>query len=183
MRLIDRRALLKKLEGKKVDFYLEDDMFEIEGLADSVNGKTVIRVLDAVGHVLEMCGDCLEVQVTERRLYARRPDTGKIFEMEINRIYESLEEPVPGEFLNMKASGADQFFKKNTDTLIWFDDEDQKWIIELNKINMYFSGNRTSYESLDQLFEENREHMGGSWQAVSYSSAVEDEEVYGKDCC
>lgn len=183
MRLIDKSALLRLMNGKRVDFYLEDDMFEIEGAAESQNGVVVIRVLDAVGHILEMCGDYLAIEAKNRRLYARRTDTGKIFEMEVNRVYERLVNPDAEAFLHKWNFGAEQFFQKKTDTLVWFDESQEKWIIELNKINMYFSGNRTSYESLEQLFAANREHMEGVWQAVAYSSAVEDDEIYGKDCC
>ena len=183
MKLNDKAALLKELDGKRVDFYLEDDMFEIEGIATCQNGAVVIKVLDAVGHILEMCGDYLEVEAKHRRLCAKRVDNGKTFDMEINRIYERLENPDAKTFLRMWNSGTEQFFQKMTDTLVWFDEAQKKWIIELNKINMCFSGNRTSYETLEQLFDANRIHMDGVWQAVSYSSAVEDDEIYGKDCC
>ncbi|MDF3001326.1 MAG: hypothetical protein K0Q48_1445 [Bacillota bacterium] len=183
MRLIDKAALLQLMDGKRVDFYLEDDMFEIEGLAECQNDTVVIKVLDAVGHILEMCGDDLEIEAKNRRLYAKRRDTGKIFEMEINRIYERLVDPDAEAFLHKWNFGVEQFFHKKTDTLVWFDEAEEKWVIELNKINMYFSGNRTSYESLEQLFAANREHMEGDWQAITYSSAVEDDDTYGKDCC
>ena len=163
MRLIDKAALLQLMDGKRVDFYLEDDMFEIEGLAECQNDTVVIKVLDAVGHILEMCGDYLE--------------------MEINRIYERVVDPDAEAFLHKWNSGVEQFFHKKTDTLVWFDEAEAKWVIELNKINMYFSGNRTSYESLEQLFAAKREHMEGDWQAITYSSAVEDDDTYGKDCC
>lgn len=183
MRLMDEKAILSKLNGRRVDFYLEDDMFEIEGIAYEENDRIVIRVLDAVGHVLEMSGDFLELQVKNRRLYAKRIDTGKVFEMEINRIYERMEDPAARDFLRMKDAGVEVFFKKPTDTLVWFDEEQGKWLIELNKINMYFSGIRTSYATVDQLFESNRENMDGIWQAVSFSSTVEEGEAYGEDSC
>lgn len=184
MRLTDQEVILRELGGgKRVDFYLEDDMFEIEGVAYEEGGRTVIHVLDAVGHVLEMSGDFLELQIKGRKLYAKRIDTGKVFEMEINRIYENMEDPAAPDFLRMKDSGVELFFKKPTDTLVWFDEEQGLWIIELNKVNMYFSGTRTSYETLDQLFESNREHMDGIWQAVCFSSAVEEGDAYGKNCC
>ncbi|MBR0600116.1 hypothetical protein [Sinanaerobacter chloroacetimidivorans] len=177
----NREKLMEELKGRNVDFYLEDDMFEVEGMARYEDGRIIIQVLDAVGHMMELAGDFLELMMQNRKLLARRTDTGKVFEMEINRIYDLVEMPSPKEFLNKKALGADQFFHKPTDTLIWFDDEMKQWTIEKNKINMYFCGERTAYESLEQLFQSNEEYMNGKWQAVFFNSEVE--EVYGQNYC
>lgn len=166
--------LKKVLNDKMIDFYLEDDMFEIEGKAKVEGDKIIVKVLDAVGHVLEMAGDYLELQVKNKRLYAQRTDNGKVFEMEINRIYDRLDDPTPADFIKMNKAGIDQFFKKNTDTLVWMDEKTGKWFIELNKINMFFSGDRSSYDTIGQLYEVNKEQMGDTWQAVYFSSEVEE---------
>ena len=171
MRLKDKEFLLNILDGKRLDFYLEDDMFEIEGRAKKINGEIIIEVLDAVGHVLQISGQYLKFSYNYNKLYAERLDTGKIFEMEINRVYEHLTDPTAEDFIKMKESGVDQFFKKQTDTLVWH--ENNRWVIELNKINMYFSGNRYDYNSVEELFDSNKEHMAGDWQAVYFSSEVE----------
>ncbi len=171
MRLSDKEFLLNILDGKRLDFYLEDDMFEIEGRAKKENGDIIIEVLDAVGHVLEISGKYLKVIENYNKLNAERIDNGKNFEMEINRVYELLINPASEDFSKMKESGVEQFFKKQADTLVWF--EDDKWIIELNKINMYFGGDRYYYNTLKELFDSNEEQMSGKWQAVYYSSEVE----------
>ncbi|MBP1927422.1 hypothetical protein J2Z76_003324 [Sedimentibacter acidaminivorans] len=173
MRLKDTKFLLNLLNDKMVDFYLEDDMFEIEGKAKAVKGEIIIEVLYAVEHIMEMSGEFLKIQDRNRKLFAQRIDTGKIFEMEINRVYDKLKDPIVEDFLEMKKLGVEQFFKKDTDTLVWFDDETEKWVIELNKINMYFCGERTSYSTLEQLFDSNKEYIDGIWQAVYFSSEAE----------
>lgn len=173
MKLKDTKFLLNLLNDKMIDFYLEDDMFEIEGKANAVNGEIIVEVLYAVEHIMEMSGKFLKVQDRNRKLFAQRIDTGKMFEMEINRVYDRLKDPIVADFLKMRKLGVEQFFKKDTDTLVWFDDETKKWVIELNKINMYFCGERTSYGTLEQLFDSNKECIDGIWQAVYFSSEVE----------
>lgn len=178
MRVNNEEFLYDMLNGKSLDFFLEDDMFEIEGTAKKENGELIIEVLDAVEHVLNISGEFLKLNVKNRKLFAERIDTGKIFEMEINRIYHELKEPSADEFLNLNEAGVEQFFQKETDTLVWFDDELKKWTIELNKINMYFSGDRSYFSTLDELFDSNKEQLCGIWQAVYFSSEVESATVY-----
>lgn len=171
MRLKDKEFLLNILDGKRLDFYLEDDMFEIEGHAKKIDEEIIIEVLDAVGHVLQISGQYLKLSHNYNKLYGERIDTGKVFEMEINRVYDLYVDPAAEDFIKMKESGVDQFFKKQTDTLVWH--ENNRWVIELNKINMYFSGNRYYYNSVEELFDSNKEHMAGDWQAIYFSSEVE----------
>lgn len=173
MRISEKNFLLNIIDGKRVDFYLEDDMFEIEGIAKKEDDEIIIEVLDAVSHMLKISGQYLRLIDKYNRFNAERIDTGKVFEMEINRVYDQLIDPTAEDFRKMTALDVEQFFKKQTDTLVWFDIELNKWVIELNKINMYFSGDRYFYDSLEELFEENKEHMAGTWQAVYYSSEVE----------
>ncbi len=181
MLLKDQDNLLKELKGRNVDFFLEDDMFELEGMAKEEDGKIIIQVLDAVGHMLELSGDSLELMIQNRKMMATRTDTGKEFEMEINRIYDLLDRPSPDDFLLKRASGAGQFFQKPTDTLVWYDQDTEKWIIERNKINMFYGGERKSYHSLEQLFQSNQDCIDGKWQAVFFNSEVE--EPYGESDC
>lgn len=171
MKLKDKELLLDIIGGKRLDFYLEDDMFEIEGRAKKENGEIIVEVLDAVRHVLEMTGKHLKIYFKYKKLFAERTDNGKTFEMEINRVYDLLTDPTAEDFTNMENSGVEQFFKKQTDTLVW--NENDKWTIELNKVNMYFSGDRYYYDSLKELFDANAKQMIGNWQAVYYSSEPE----------
>ncbi len=180
----DETIIKSMVDGNSLDFYLEDDMFEIEGRAHIESDKIIIDVKNAVGHVLAISGKELEVFMTSNGLCAKRTDTGKVFQMEINRIYTKLVDPIPESFISLRASNEKvHFFKKESDTLIWYDPKESRWYIELNKINMFFSGDRKSYKVLDQLFDSNKENVSGVWQAVSYSSEVEYEEKnYEKHC-
>jgi len=174
MRIQDEEKLKEDLCGRRLDFYLEDDMFEVEGAASLEDGKIIVRVTSAVGHMLRISGEYLELQVNDKRLYAQRRDTGKIFDMEINRIYENLKDPSAEDFLRMNDNGVDQFFRKPTDTLVWFDKEQDNWTIEFNKINMFFSGDRSTYDKIGQLVEAHKNEMSGIWQAIYFSSSVEE---------
>ncbi|WZL73869.1 hypothetical protein QBE52_03785 [Clostridiaceae bacterium 35-E11] len=171
---MNEKQLLQALDGKGIDFYLEDDMFEIEGVVKSKDEKIIIEVLSAVGHILEMTGKLLEVKPKYEKLYAEKIDKSRTFEMEINRTYHLLEEPIANDFAAMKKERILEFFKKITDTLVWFDEDTNAWFIELNKINMCYSGDRKSYPSIEELFEKNQEHMSGKWQAIYYSSECEE---------
>lgn len=173
MRIDEKEFLLEIIDGKRMDFYLEDDMFEIEGRAKKENEEIIIEVLEGVGHVLEISGQYLKLIDRANCLYAKRLDTEKIFQMEINRVYDKLKNPAAEDFIKMSDLGVEQFFKKQTDTLVWLDRELKKWVIELNKINMYFCGDRYYYDSVYELFDSNKEQMAGVWQAVYYSSEAE----------
>jgi len=173
----EEAAIRKMLSGNSLDFYLEDDMFEIEGFAHVDNERIVVDVEYAVGHVLTMTGKELEVYMSDGILYAKRTDNGKIFQMEINRIYKKLVDPswqVCDELI--KSGVANQLFQKESDTLIWYMEDEALWYMELNKINMIFGGDLRSYSSLEELFHDNKESVAGVWQAVSYSSELQYEE-------
>lgn len=180
----DENKIRRMVDGNSLDFFLEDDMFEIEGLAHVENDSIIVDVKDAVGHVLSICGKELEVSLNEGILKAKRIDTGKVFHMEINRIYKKLHDPQVDDFLTVKQSNrVNHFFKKETDTLIWYEEKSKMWCIELNKINMFFSGDRKSYHALEELFIDNEENISGLWQAVSYSSEVDYEEANYDQYC
>ena len=68
----------ENIDGKSVDFYLEDDMFEIEGRFEEVDGEIFILVVDAVSHMLKIAGNRLKVGEKYKRLTATRTDNGKI---------------------------------------------------------------------------------------------------------
>ncbi len=172
---LNEKELLKELDGKGIDFYLEDDMFELEGIARNQEGKIIIEVISAVSHILEIAGKFLELKPEYKKFYAEKIDKSRTFEMEINRTYKLLKDPKVKDFTAMKEQGVLQFFKKPTDVLVWFDEDAKEWFIELNKINMCFSGDRKSYSSIKELYEDNKEHMPGEWQALYYNIEYESE--------
>lgn len=166
----------KNSDGKSVDFYLEDDMFEIEGRFSVEGDDVYIIVVDAVSHMLKIAGSKLKVGEKYGRLTASRTEDGKTFDLEINRVFLPLTDPKPEDFKNEFEKGISQFFNKPDDTLIWYDSENKKWSIEVNKINMYCSGDRYDYDTIEEMFEGSREYLGGKWQCIYFSAEVEDDE-------
>jgi hypothetical protein len=112
---------IKLFSDKYVDFYLEDDMFELEGkfFLDE-DGDLMIEVIDAVGHILEMAGKYLLCGQRGLRPTAMRPDEHK-FDMEVNRVYYIMEDPKPEEFIEMyEKYGISEFFLKLEDVMVNF---------------------------------------------------------------
>ena len=169
--------IIKQVDNMYVDFYLEDDMFELEGQFFTVDGELYIEVHDAVMHILEMSGKELKVGAYGNLFTATRPD-GHNFMMEINRIYYKLEDPSPAELQKLhEEKNINTFFLKLTDVMVVYKPEDKKWQITKNKINMYYIGDRTEYDTLEELFKDNADDVQGLWQAVIYE-AYEDESDY-----
>lgn len=166
----------ENIDGKSVDFYLEDDMFEIEGRFEKKDDKIYILVVDAVGHMLKIAGDRLEVGEKYKRLTATRTDNGKTFDLEINRIFLPLIDPSAEDFRKEFEKGRTQFFNKADDTLVWYDAEKEKWFMEINKINMYSSGDIHVFETLEELFEKFEEYTKGKWQCIYFSAEVDEDE-------
>ena len=69
--------IMKQVDNMYVDFYLEDDMFELEGQFFTVDGELYIEVHDAVMHILEMSGKELKVGAYGNLFTATRPDGNK----------------------------------------------------------------------------------------------------------
>lgn len=163
---------------KYVDFYLEDDMFELEGeFFQDEEGALYIEVLDAVGHILEMAGKELKVWQDGAIPTATRPD-GHQFLMEVNRVYYKMENPTPADFIEMyEKTGITKFFLKLTDIMVDYNPEEKTWKIVRDKVNMIYIGNIKEYDSIEALFEDNADVMEGLWQAVCYE-AYEEESDY-----
>ena len=169
--------IIKQVDNMYVDFYLEDDMFELEGQFFTVDGELYIEVHDAVMHILEMSGKELKVGAYGNLFTATRPD-GHNFMMEKNRIYYKLEDPSPAELQKLhEEKNINTFFLKLTDVMVVYKPEDKKWQITKNKINMYYIGDRTEYDTLEELFKDNADDVQGLWQAVIYE-AYEEESDY-----
>lgn len=166
----------ENINGKSVDFYLEDDMFEIEGKFEVKDEKIFILVVDAVSHMLKIAGEKLEIGEKYKQLTATRIDNGKVFDLEINRIFLPLIDPSAEDFKKEFNNGITQFFNKADDTLVWYNDEKEKWFMEINKINMYSSGDIHQFDTLDELFEKSDKYTKGKWQCIYFSAEVEEDE-------
>ncbi len=170
------KTFFDKANGKSVDFYIEDDMFELEGRFAIEENKVFIYVIDAVKHMLRIAGDKLEVREKFDRFQAIRVDTGKAFDLEINRVFVPLENPSPEDFKAEFDKGITQFFNKPDDTLVWYNAEKNKWFMEVNKINMYSSGEIHDFDSLEEMFQKAEKYTKGKWQCIYFSAEVEEDE-------
>lgn len=173
--LKDKEFFIKS-DGKSVDFYLEDDMFEIEGRFSVEGDDVFIIVIDAVSHMLKIAGKKLKIGKKYGRFTASRTEDGKTFDLEINRVFIPLINPSVVDFQREFDKGTRQFFNKPDDTLVWYDMESEKWNIEVNKINMYCSGDRYEYSNLEEMFEDKKEYLAGKWQCIYFSAEVEEDE-------
>jgi len=171
--------IIKRYDKMYVDFYLEDDMFELEGQFFTIDGELYIEVHDAVMHILEMAGKELKCGQIGKVFTATRPD-GHRFLMEINRVYYKLQDPSAADLQKLyDEEGIKIFFLKLTDVMIKYLDDTKKWQLTKNKINMLYIGDRTEYDTLEELFAdpENADIVAGEWQAVDYE-AYEEESDY-----
>lgn len=50
--------------------------------------------------------------------------------------------------------------------------------MEVNKINMYSSGDIYEFDTLDELFEKSKKYTKGKWQCIYFSAEVEEEGGY-----
>ncbi len=170
------KDFFKMSDGKAVDFYIEDDMFELEGRFAIEDGEVFIYVVDAVMHMLKIAGDKLKVEKKLDRLFASRVSDGKTFDLEINRVFVPLVDPTAEDFQREFAKGISQFFNKPDDTLVWYNEDKQKWFMEVNKINMYSSGEIQEFTSLEEMFDKATEYTKGKWQCIYFSAEVEEYE-------
>jgi hypothetical protein len=168
---------IARFDGMYVDFYLEDDMFEVEGQFFTVDDQLYIEVHNSVMHILEMAGKELRLAQIGQVFTATRPDNHRFY-MEINRVYYNMENPKPEDFKQMvEKEDIDTFFLKLTDVMVRHFPEKKKWQITKNKINMYYVGDIVEYDTIEELYEENKDIMEGMWQAVVYE-AYEEESDY-----
>lgn len=174
---INDPATIARFDGMYVDFYLEDDMFEIEGKFFTIDNQLYIEVHDAVMHILEMAGKELRLAQVGQVFTATRPDN-KRFYMAINRVYYNIENPGPEVFKDMRdKEEINLFFLKLTDVSVKYLADKNKWSITKNKINMYYVGDIIEYDTIEELYEDNKDIMEGTWQAVVYE-AYEEESDY-----
>ena len=176
---ITNPEIVKKYDKMYVDFYLEDDMFEIEGQFFTIDGELYIEVHNAVMHILEMAGKELKCGQIGKVFTATRPD-GHRFLMEINRVYYKLQDPTAADFQKLyDEEDIKIFFLKLDDVMIKYIEDTKKWQLTKNKINMLYIGDRVEYDTLEELFADpdNKEVLEGEWLDADYE-AYEEESYY-----
>jgi hypothetical protein len=165
------KAIIDSLAaGRHMDFYLVDDMFEHEGCVKSADPEIEVDVTYAVQHILADTGRTLIFDVSEKSVKAHRPDTGRSFEAEINRVYDKVDVLISDRMESRAEQGLNTYFQKNSDTLVWFDGA--KWNIELNR-NLFFNGERKQYDSAAALLSDNNKLSDETWQLIHYSSEAD----------
>ncbi len=165
-----------KFDDLYVDFYLEDDMFELNGQFFTVDGQLFIEVHNGVMHMLEMAGKELRLVQIGQVFTAYRPD-GERFYMAINRVYHKLEDPTAEVFKEyLEKYDIDSFFLlvDEDDVAVRYNKDSKKWNITFNKINMFYSGDVEEYDSIEELCEANADKLKGTWQAVLYEAYEEE---------
>lgn len=157
------------LLDKGVDFYIGDDMFEIEGRVYLRDGVYYIDDLNAVDHILRVAGSKVIMYMKNDEIMMKNADTGAIFDCEINRVYDLLTDPKKSDIEKNYNNGFKQFFKKFDDITLAFNYEDNMWYT--SQMTAEFpKGIINKYDSLDTLFNERPEIFSGSWQMIYYDS-------------
>lgn len=165
-----------KFDDLYVDFYLEDDMFELNGQFFTVDGQLYIEVQNAVMHMLEMAGKELRLVQIGHVFSAYRPD-GQKFLMAINRVYHKIKNPDAATFKEyLEKYDVDEFYllEDEDDVSVRYNRETKKWSITKNKINMYYLGDTYEYDTVDELYKENEDKMKGVWEGVIYEAYEEE---------
>lgn len=166
---------IERFDGLYVDFYLEDDMFELEGQFFTLDGQLYIEFLSSRGvlHMAEMAGKELRMSQIGKNFYATRPD-GKRFYSAINRVYYKVTDPKPEDFKEYLEKGVDEFFLLMEDISVNYVPETKKWTILKNKIDMTYIGDVFEHDSIEELCAEHAEDMKGEWEFCIYEAYEEE---------
>lgn len=159
---------LQELVGKEIDFFLEDDMFELEGIVRKENSKIVVEITGAIQHIFKMIGNLLEIKLDKQKMYLHKLDTKEKYEIFINRIYESMINPTKEELYTLVDKGIYEFFKKSDDTIVSHIKSTNIWSIKFFRDDLP-SGIIKNYETLDELYDDNSNIMIGRWDAIYYN--------------
>ncbi len=65
---------LQELVGKEIDFFLEDDMFEVEGIVRKENDQFLVEITGASEHIVELTGKYLEIRIENKKTCLKRLD-------------------------------------------------------------------------------------------------------------
>ena len=159
---------LQDLVGKKIDFFLEDDMFELEGVVRKEDNKIVVEITGAIQHIFKMIGNILEIKLDKQKMYLHKLNTKEKYEININRIYKSMNNPTKEEISALVDKGIYEFFKKSEDTIVSHIDSTNIWSIKFFRDDLA-SGIIKSYETLEELYDDNSNIMNGKWDAIYYN--------------
>lgn len=165
-----------RFDGMYVDFYLEDDMFELNGQFFTVDDQLYIEVQNGVMHMLEMAGKELRLVQIGQVFTAYRPD-GQKFMMAINRVYYKIKDPTAETFKQyLEEKGVDEFYLliETDDIAVKYNRDTKKWSITQNKINMIYLGDTDEYDTIEELCENNKDDLPGTWEGVIYEAYEEE---------
>lgn len=168
MHVIEEIKDLEDLVGQELDFYLEDDMFELEGIVRKDDNKFLMEITGGIPHILKMIGKFVEIKLSNQKIYLQRLDTKKEFEIFINRIYNTLNNPTKEEFCTILAKGICEVFRKSDNTLVSYINNSDKWSIKFFRNDQQNSISKI-YETLEALYDDNSNIMHGKWDFTYYN--------------
>lgn len=156
------------MAGKRIDFFLEDDMFELEGIVKKENNRFFVEITGAIQHIIKMTGRTLEIILDQEKMYLRKPDAKEKYEIFINRIYESVANPGKEALYAFVEQGIHEFLKKSDNTYVLYNDSKNTWSIRFFHDHMP-NGATENYKTLEELYNNNSKIMPGQWDAVYYN--------------
>lgn len=173
---INDPATVTQFENLYVDFYLEDDMFELNGQFFVIDGQLYIEVQNGVMHMLEMAGKELRLVQIGHVFTAYRPD-GQRYYMAINRVYHKVENPNAEIFQKYHDEyGINEFYLliEIDDIAVRYHQNTKKWTLTKNKINTLYLGDTFEYDTLEELCEANKDDLQGVWEGLVYEAYEEE---------
>lgn len=158
---------LQELVGKEIDFFLEDDMFEVEGIVRKENDQFLVEITGASEHIVELTGKYLEIRIENKKTCLKRLDSEDEFLIFINKVYKSINNPTKEELCALNAEGIYEFFKRSDETIIAYNETTGMWLITFFRDDLP-SGKIKSYKTLEELYDDSYHEMNGRWEAIYY---------------
>lgn len=159
---------LEELVGQEIDFYLEDDMFELEGIIRKDNNKFLMEITEGIPHILKMIGRFVEIRLSNQKIYLQKLDTKKEFEIFINKIYNTLTNPTKEDFCTILDKGICEVFRKSDNTLVSYINSTNRWSIRFFREDLP-KGISEIYDTLEALYDDNSKIMNGKWDFTYYN--------------
>lgn len=165
-----KNAYLRSLEilkDKRIDFFLEDDMFHIDGVVRKEGDKFFVRELTGVDHILRISGEALELLDERGKILMKHLQTSQVFDVECNRIYDLVNEPEIKDFNHYIDIDIIEFLKKTDEADVVLSKEKNSGVWRLTVMTPAKPyGIAYESDSLEELYNEQGEVMKGSWMAV-----------------
>lgn len=155
---------LQDLVGKDIDFFLENDFFEIEGIVKKENEQFILEILGRIPDNHKLAEKIYEIELKNNKVYLKTPDE-QDFEIFINKIYETIDNPTKEQLIALNDQGINEFFRKSDDTIIAYDDDLRMWLMTVFKDELS-GGDVKSYTTLGELYEQNCDFINGKWEAI-----------------